>query len=323
LHRSPLPLLVILAAAVACSTQGSSERDENELLSRDSTLVARLGSDQKSNALSLPAACGIVARAPSPSVASQRRAEDLTRQALDAEIHGNIGAARSLLRTASDLDATNTSAAYHLGRTSEELHDSTAAMRAFCRYLALRPTPAESAEASMRVARLAPRATLAATLAPTPPATSSVQRATGQRVAVTGRSSRSSGTVVRTRGVQTTRAPQQAHRVATDGTSSSPAASRSVAGAPAADASVHATAGGEVVPTSPPASDGDPSPSAPSTARRGPSATQGAVIGAASGAIIGAVTGRSVKSAVIGAAAGGLLGTVVVRARQPRRWSQR
>jgi uncharacterized protein YcfJ len=47
------------------------------------------------------------------------------------------------------------------------------------------------------------------------------------------------------------------------------------------------------------------------------------VIGAASGAIIGAVTGRSVKSAVIGAAAGGLLGTVVVRARQPRRWSQR
>jgi hypothetical protein len=320
---------VILAAAAACSTQGSSERDENDLLAHDSTLVARLWSDGKSNALQLPTACGVVARATRPSAASQHRAEDLTRQALDAEIHGNIAAARSLLRTASDLDATNKSAAYHLGRTSEELHDSTTAMRAFCRYLALRPTPAESAEASMRVARLTPRATPAATLAPTTvstsPATSSVRGATGQRVAVGGRSSRSSGTVVRSRGVQGTRAQRQAHGVATGVTSSSPASSRSVAVAPAAgDAGVHATAGGEVVPTSQPASDVDPSPSASSTARRGPSAAQGAVIGAASGAIIGAVTGRSVKSAIIGAAAGGILGTVVVGAREPRRrWSRR
>ena len=322
MHRSRLPMLVIFAAAAACSTHGSSTEDENALLAHDSTLVARLGSDEGSAGLGLPAACGVVTRAAPPSASGQRRAEELTRQALDAEIHGNIGDARSLLRTASALDATNKSAAYHFGRTSEELHDSTSAMRAFCRYLALRPTPAESAEASMRVARLAPRGARAPATTTTNGSTtfsaSGNQNAGSQRVAMNGRAQPSAGAAVPHR----SKSARSGRRMvgATNASSVSPSASQRVAAAPSAG-KAHAVgaAGGEVVATSQPVHDVDPPPSAPSTVRRGPSPVQGAVIGTASDAIIGAVTGRSVKSAVIGAAAGGILGTVVVSARTPRR----
>jgi hypothetical protein len=325
-HRSRLPLLVIVAAAAACSTHGSSKEDEHELLAHDSTLAAELGSDQGSTALGLPAACGVVTRAAPPAASVQHRAEELTRQALDAEIHGNIGDARSLLRSASALDATNKSAAYHLGRTSEELHDSSSAMRAFCRYLALRPTPAESAEASMRVARLAPRAAGAAASTTTNGSAafgaSNSLHAGGQRIAGSGGAHPSTAAAVPRHG-QTARSSQRVIAAASGGSVSLPARQRVVVAPAVDDSDAVATSGGEVVATSRPVRDADPPPSAPSTARRGPSAAQGAVIGAASGAIIGAVTGRSVKSAVVGAAAGGLLGAVVVRAGEPRRRLER
>ena len=154
MHRSRLSVLVILAAAAAaCSKHDASE--ESAILSEDRTLVARLDLDQESHKPALPAACGTIAIAAQPAVSIQHQADELTRQARDAEMHGDVKEARSLLRRASELDATNKTAAYHLGRTSEALGDSTAAMTAYCRYLALTPTTAEAVEAHQRVTRLA------------------------------------------------------------------------------------------------------------------------------------------------------------------------
>ena len=152
MHRSRLSVLVIFAAAAACSKHDASE--ENAILSEDRTLVARLDVDQETHKPALPAACGTVTIPAQPAVDNQRQAEELTRQASDAEMHGDVKEARSLLRRASELDATNKTAAYHLGRTSETLGDSTAAMTAYCRYLALTPTTAEAVEAHQRVTKL-------------------------------------------------------------------------------------------------------------------------------------------------------------------------
>src|SRR5690348_12847250 len=132
-HRSRLSVLVIVAAAAACSRHDAS--DESAILSEDRTLVARLDLDQESHKPALPAACGTIALPAQPAVANQHQADELTRQASDDEMHGDLKEARSLFRRASELDATNKSAIYHLGRTSEALGDSGAAVTAYCRYL--------------------------------------------------------------------------------------------------------------------------------------------------------------------------------------------
>ena len=113
--------------------------DDRRSLSQDPTLVAQLEAGQQTHPQPLPDACGTVAVGAQPSDANRAQAEELTRRAYDAEMQGNVQEARTLLRRASDLDATNKSAAYHLGLTSETLGDRAAAVTAYCRYLALAP----------------------------------------------------------------------------------------------------------------------------------------------------------------------------------------
>jgi hypothetical protein len=152
MHRSRPFVLVIVVAAAACSKHDPAEG--SDILSQDRTLVAGLGTSKDARRPSVPDACGAVTVAAAPSPADQQRAEELTQQAGVAELHGDIEDARLLLRRAATLDGTNKSAAYHLGRTSEALGDRDAAMTAYCHYLALAPTTAESVEARQRVARL-------------------------------------------------------------------------------------------------------------------------------------------------------------------------
>jgi tetratricopeptide (TPR) repeat protein len=152
MHRSRPFVLVIVAAAAACSKRDPAEG--NDILSQDRSLVARLESTKDARRPSVPDACGAIRIATSPSAADQQQADALTQQAGVAEMHGDIQDARSLLQRAAALDATNKSAAYHLGRTSEALGDRSTAMTAYCRYLALAPTAAESVEARQRVASL-------------------------------------------------------------------------------------------------------------------------------------------------------------------------
>jgi hypothetical protein len=319
-HRSRLFVLVIVAAAAACSRHDAS--DESAILSEDRTLVARLDVDRESHEPALPAACGTIAIPAQPAVANQRQAEELAHQARDAEMHGDVKEARSLLRRASELDATNKTAVYHLGRTSEALGDRAAAMTAYCRYLALTPTTAEAVEAHQRVTRLSQSRTRVAAgstidsattrqFAPAAAATRAV-RAARTQPADTRRGVERATAVARSAPVATsTRSTRESSASAVRVTEAeAPRQGETTAPAPTETAASTVAAGDvEMTPSREPTVE-QPTP-APRTSRRYPSRAQSAGIGAAAGAIIGGVTGRSVKSAVIGAAAGGILGTVV------------
>jgi uncharacterized membrane protein len=297
MHRSRPFVLVILAAAAACSKHDPAEG--NDILSQDRTLAAHLGTDKNAPRLALPGACGAITAAAAPTVANQQQAEELTQQAGVAEMHGNIQDARALLRRAATLDATNKSAAYHLGRTSEALGDRSSAMTAYCRYLALAPTAAESVEARQRLTNLSrsvPRATASAT--------DSV--AARHSVAAAPRSATSRARVTHAPGV-----------VASGAVQSQPVEPQTTQPQTTQSQTPSVAVEGDVVAARPAAPVTDPSPAPSRTQRRTSIGVQSAIIGAATGAIFGAATGRSVKSAVIGAAAGGVLGTVVGTAARP------
>jgi hypothetical protein len=288
MHRSRLSMFAILAAVAACATRDDSD---TRILSQDPTLVATLDVREKTPRPPLPDACGTVASI-QPAARDKPQAAELARKAYDAELLGNPQAAQSLLRRASELDGTDKLAAYHLGRTSEAVGDRTSAVTAYCRYLTLAPTTAESVEARQRVARLSQSATrvAASSVANSAPTggrgpAARVRRTVREEPGVAGRvSSASAG-----------------WGGADDGMN----ASTNVGGR------ASHTADGEVVAASPGVPTADQLPAPSRTVSRGPSRAQSAGIGAVAGAIIGAATGRSVKSTVIGAAAGGVLGAVV------------
>lgn len=309
MHRSRLSVLVILAAAAACSTH--DDTDGTAILSQDRTLVAGLQNGQQPQRSPMPDACSSVTVAAQPA-ANKSEADVLTRRAYDAEMQGNVQEAQSLLRRAAKLDGTNKSAAYHLGLTSEALGDRTAAIGAYCRYLTLAPTTAESAEARQRVSKLSQAETrmsagsvsdsvakqrVAPVQAPATPRVTSAPVMRSARIASPKR--RRSVTTSPSAGGSVVQSSVPSEPMITsrevEPTSTSSAASGDVVAASAPEPSVE-----------------KPAPAQP-TIRRGPTRAQGAGIGAAAGAILGAATGRSVKSAIMGAAAGGLLGTMVGR----------
>ena len=125
MHRSRPFVLVILTAAAACSRRDPAEG--NDILSARPLARRPSRVDQECARRRSPTHAAAITVAAAPSAADQQQAEELTRQAGVAEMHGDIQGARSLLRRASALDGTNKSAAYHLGRTSEALGDRTTA----------------------------------------------------------------------------------------------------------------------------------------------------------------------------------------------------
>lgn len=299
MHPSPLTVLVILAAMAACSTHDDSQG--SAILSKDSTLVAQLQKDKQPQQPALPAACGVVTVAAQPVAANKRQADELTRRAYDAEMLGNVQEAKALLTRASMLDATNKSAVYHLGLTSETLGDRTAAVSAYCRYLTLTPTTAESVEARQRVATLSQAETrvAAGSVSETTPAPRRAPSTTARRVA-------RDAPTVEPRVVTSEPVAQAMPQASRERDTPSPTPTSS----DAARASDGAAAGSDGATSASVGSADEPVPPA-RTERRGATRTQSAIIGAAAGAIIGGATGRSVKGAVIGAAAGGILGTAV------------
>jgi hypothetical protein len=148
---SRLFTLCVLAGVAACATRDDAGRKKG--LSRDSALIAELET-QNTHQLPLPNACGTVAPQPQATVRRMLVAKELARQAGEAEILGNLREASALLRRAFALDATDPSTAYHLGRVSEAILDSTGAVAAYCRYLALGAEAVESADVRRRVNRL-------------------------------------------------------------------------------------------------------------------------------------------------------------------------
>ena len=325
MHRSRLSVLVIFAAVAACSTHDDAKGTTDDSLSKDPTLVAGLNAGQQARPQPLPDACGTVAVVAPASSANKAQSDELTRRAYDAEMQGNVQEARTLLRRASDLDATNRSAAYHLGLTSETLGDRAAAVTAYCRYLSLAPTSTESAEARQRVTKLSQTTQVAAGTvsergangrrAPvaTTPREASVRRAAEPRVVASGVARSANQSPARSERIQSpvTREPNQPPVQREPAQSPPPPSEPVVVSREGDGAAKGAEVGGEVVAASRPEPPAEQPPAAPPTVRRGPSRAQSAGIGAAVGGIIGAATGRSVKSAIIGAAAGGIFGTAV------------
>ena len=307
-------MLVIVAAIAACSKQPDASAG-TDILAEDRTLAARIESDRNARQLPLPTACGTVSAAAQPTEANQAQAKELTRLARDAEMQGNIREARALLRSASELDGTSQSTAYHLGRTSEALGDRTAAVTAYCRFLSLTPTSAESAEARQRVATLSQKQqpvtrVSAGSVGEKAPTQKLTRVATAQRVTARRQAT------VEPQGMVGATAERRATATPTERRTRSASAAGSVVDSPAPVEPVdvtgsNAAASGDAVSEAPPVTSTGDTPAPAPTVRRGPSRTQSGILGAATGAIIGAATGRSVKGAVIGAAAGGVLGTVV------------
>jgi uncharacterized protein YcfJ len=216
---------------------------------------------------------------------------------------GNIQDASSLWRRASELDATDKSAAYHLGRVSEALNEPTAAIAAYCRYLTLSPTKAERAEARQRLLSLSSSQIQSQVVTATPNALGSRGTASSPRV------------VAKAHIEHVAREAQPKHATHSISTAASGAVELPTPTKPAAptpevfrraDSVTVSSDDVEVVPSV-------PTVEQPRTPRRGPSRVQTAGIGAVTGAIIGGMTGRSAKAAAIGAAAGGILGAIVVR----------
>lgn len=304
MHRSRLALLVVVAPVAACSTRKSS--DAAAPLSQDSSLAHLDLRQPAARRARLPDACSSVAVAAQPAAADRQQAAVLTRQAYSAELVGHVEQARTLLHRATELDGTDKTVAYHLGRTSEALGDHAEAVSAYCHYLALAPAAPDTADVRQRVSRLS--------LAP-------------QRVASTATAAPPRPTAVAMTSQSVARAPQ--HRQATQRVASAvrvgpstrvayPEGDVQGAGGPVSSASQppvyggehHTTADGDVIAAGRPMPSTSARPSS-STRRGGLSRAEGAGLGAATGALIAGVTGHSMKSAVIGAAAGGLLGAVV------------
>jgi hypothetical protein len=321
-------VLVIFAALAACSTRDATAA--TELLSQDSTLSGRLATAPAPGRVALPAACAPATPAARPQVEHASQAEELAHRGYAAEALGDLQEARALLRRASELDGTNEPAAYHLGRTSEALGDRAAAVAAYCRFLALSPTTAESADARQRVASLsqpAPRvaadtmrdgardgapAAPRARVAPARP----VVRQLARKAPVARRPSTAAPRVASATVERSSTAPAldagtgPTNAAAAGGDAASSGGASTTTSAPSAEGGMARTvATGDVVPAAVEGSTAVQPSTTSRTSGGGLSRAQRAGLGAAAGAIIGAVTGRSVKGALIGAAAGGALGT--------------
>ena len=74
----------------------------------------------------------------------------------ESAIIGDLDAARERFQRAAELDSTNPSFAYQLGRTLEDLQDPEGAAREYCRFVALAPEATEAADVQERLNRILP-----------------------------------------------------------------------------------------------------------------------------------------------------------------------
>jgi tetratricopeptide (TPR) repeat protein len=106
-------------------------------------------------ATSLPARCGSIS-APRSRVAARdaAAAREIAARAQTSSIVGDNAAAMTLYQKAAQLNPTDASIAYALGREYEAARD-TRAMGEYCRFLALTPEAPEAADVRQRIAQLA------------------------------------------------------------------------------------------------------------------------------------------------------------------------
>lgn len=98
-------------------------------------------------------------RASSPNADAESR--QLIDAAQDAALQGDHAAARDAFAKAATIVPGNARVAYYLGREHESLDDHPAAVREYCRYLALSPSASDGDEVRGRIVRLTPATELA------------------------------------------------------------------------------------------------------------------------------------------------------------------
>jgi tetratricopeptide (TPR) repeat protein len=96
----------------------------------------------------------MAAGAPSPRAVDQARAAALVRKALASYLHGEIAAAYSAYRKATQSDPSDASAFRGLGLSASRLGKSHEARRAYARYLELSPRAADVEQVKARLAQL-------------------------------------------------------------------------------------------------------------------------------------------------------------------------
>jgi hypothetical protein len=108
-----------------------------------------------SQATPLPARCASsTAKRPPVSAKDRAAAQEIAGRAQTSSIVGDNAAAMTLYQKAAQLNPTDASIAYALGREFEAAHDARA-MGEYCRFLTLTPEAAEAADVRQRIAQMA------------------------------------------------------------------------------------------------------------------------------------------------------------------------
>lgn len=110
-----------------------------------------------SGCAAFPAPAAAASTAPNADAESRR----LIDEAQDAALQGDHTAARDAFARAARLVPGNARVAYYLGRELEALAEDNAAVREYCRYLALAPVAPDGDEVRGRIVRLTPATELA------------------------------------------------------------------------------------------------------------------------------------------------------------------
>lgn len=100
------------------------------------------------------AACPAFPHPVAPVHEQTEEANRLSTLAREASLEGDHKSARDLFSQAAQLNAADPNLAYRLGRESEELGDTTAAVREYCRYLSFSPTGGEEPGVRQRLTAL-------------------------------------------------------------------------------------------------------------------------------------------------------------------------
>lgn len=100
--------------------------------------------------------------APRPVARQNEESRRLLTLGQEFALAGDPRSARDVLARAADIDPGDERIAYQLARAHEELNDTTQAVTAYCRYLALARQPNDSSDIRARIERLSPVAAISA-----------------------------------------------------------------------------------------------------------------------------------------------------------------
>lgn len=100
------------------------------------------------------ASCAPFTPPAAPSPEQRRQAQDLAQRGQQSAILGDRVAARDQLRQAAALDPASADLAYQLARAEESTGSDAAAIKAYCRFIALAPDAPEASDSRARLAQL-------------------------------------------------------------------------------------------------------------------------------------------------------------------------